>query len=106
MDPLDIATAIAFALAGLLVGWAYFSLMRYSLAYLGSKKTGMRQFVALAFLRVLLFVGGLFGAILVGAWSLIAYVLGFIVARTIAVGRARTACNSSPPASESREHNG
>jgi len=99
---------IAFALAGLVVGWAYFSLMRYSLIHLGRNKAGIMRFVALALLRVALFGGGALGALLVGAWCLIAYVLGFILARTIAVGRARTPPGRgfSPITSESRDHNG
>lgn len=91
MDALRIARLIAFALAGVLVGWAYFSLMRYSLAYLGKGRSGTMRFVALALLRILLFGGGALGALLLGGWCLITYLFGFMVARTIAVGRARSA---------------
>jgi len=103
---LDIAVTIAFALGGSLVGWAYFSLMRYSLIHLGKEKTGIMRFVGFAFLRMVLFGGGLLGAFLVSTWCFLAYVLGFIVARTITVSRARTVGDFPPPASESREHNG
>ena len=103
---LEIAMPIAFALAGLAVGWVYFSLMRYSLTHLGRSKAGVMRFVALALLRIALFGGGALGALLVGAWCLIAYVLGFILARTIAVGRARTTGSFSPITSESRENDG
>ncbi len=105
---LEIAMPIAFALAGLAVGWVYFSLMRYSLTHLDKNKAGIMRFVALALLRVVLFGGGALGALLVGAWCLIAYLLGFILARTIAVGRARTPPGRgfSPITSESRENDG
>lgn len=105
---LEIVMPIAFALAGLAVGWGYFSLMRYSLMHLGRNKAGIIRFVALALLRVVLFGGGALGALLVGAWCLIAYVLGFILARTIAVGKARTPPGRglSPTTSESTENNG
>jgi hypothetical protein len=79
----------------------YFALMRYSLNHLSRKKTGIVQFVGLAVLRVVLFGGGLLGALLVGTWSLIAYVLGFVAARAVAVSRARTAADLSLPAAES-----
>lgn len=107
VEALQIAITIGFAFAGLVVGWVYFFLMRYSLTHLSRKKTAIMKFAALALLRVVLFLGGgVLGALLVGTWCLIAYVLGFIVARTIAIGRARTAGDFSPPASESRKHNG
>ncbi len=106
MDALQITITIGLGLAGLAVGRVYFSLMRYSLAYLGGKRNGTMKFVALALLRVVLFGGGALGALLLGAWCLVAYVVGFIVARTIAVGRARAAGSFSPTPSEGIKHNG
>lgn len=106
MDVLQITITIGFGLAGLAVGRVYFFLMRYSLAYLGRKRNGTMKFVAFALLRVVLFGGGVLGALLLGAWRLIAYVVGFIVARTIAVAKARAGGGFSPPASESIKHNG
>ena len=114
MDGLRMALVVVFGLGGALVGWLYFLLMRYSLAGLGKGKPALRlagkarvaKFVALALARAALFGCGLLGAILVSAWCLIAYTLGFIVARTVVVSRMTTAGSFSPPASEGRKHNG
>jgi hypothetical protein len=98
---------IAFGLAGSVVGWVYFALMRYSLSHLSRESTAIMKFAALALLRVVLFcAGGLVCALMVGTWCLVAYLLGFVVARTIAVGRARTAGGLSTPAPENRKNNG
>jgi len=97
--------AVGFGFTGLMVGWAYFSLMRHSLTQLGKKKKGMLQFVALALLRIALFGGGVLAAALVSTWSLVAYALGFVVARTIAVSKARFVGDFSPPISESKKSN-
>jgi hypothetical protein len=106
MDALDIAITIGFGLGGLLVGWTYFLLMHYSLLHLGRKKIAITQFVVFAFLRMVLFGGGLAGAFLVGSWPLIAYVIGFVVARTVAVTRARTSVEFSPPEAENKKNHG
>jgi hypothetical protein len=97
--------AIGFGFAGLLVGWAYFSLMRHSLTQLGKKKKGILQFVALALLRIALFGGGVLCAALVSTWCLIAYALGFVVSRTVAVSRARVLTDFSARDSGSKESN-
>jgi len=95
MDAPKTLVAIAFVPAGLLVGWAYFALMRCSLGYLG-QKGGTVRFVVLVLLRVLLLAGALFGAVQVSTWCLITFTAGFVVARTIAVARARPDEDSSP----------
>ena len=106
MDSLRIALVAVFGLGGALVGWLYFLLMRCSLTGLGKGKARIAKFVALALARAALFGCGLLGAILVSAWCLIAYTLGFIAARTVVVSRMRTASSFSPPAPENGKHNG
>jgi hypothetical protein len=98
--------AVAFAIVGLLVGWGYFFLMRYSLLQLGKEKQRIMVFVAFALLRMVAFGGGLLGAALVSTWSLIAYALGFVIARTVAVSRAKTSLDYSPPCSKNTKNNG
>ncbi len=80
---------LVFALAGALAGWIYFRLMWHSVLCMTERKAGMRRFVAFALLRILIFGGGLFAAFLTGGWCVLTYVLGFIVVRTVAVGKAR-----------------
>jgi len=103
MDFLHVVFPVILGLAGLLVGWAYFRLMRMSLDCLTGERAQVRRFVGFAAVRVLLFGAGLVGAFLVGAWSLIAYVAGFMVARTVAVRRARAVDGYSARAVEQRE---
>jgi len=79
---------IVFVPVGALVGWVYFAVMRHSLTSLG-KKSGVLIFIALVLVRVVLFGGGAVAALLVGGWCIIGYALGFVVARTIAVSKAR-----------------
>ena len=103
---MDVLYATLFALTGLAVGLGYFALMRHSLIYLAGDRKGVLQFVSLALLRVVLFGGSALGAAHVSTWCLITYVVGFVVARTIAVARARSASGFSRPGSESRTQNG
>ena len=105
MDALLIAMLIGFALAGMLVGWLYFSLMRYSLAYLDREGRRILRFVGFALLRVLLFGAGALAALLVGSWCLVTYLLGFILARTIVLGRVRSASPLSLLTSEGGKRN-
>ena len=99
MNALKILLVIAFAFVGLLVGWGYFALMRYSLIYIGRRR-GTVRFVALVLLRVLLLAGGLFGAVQVSVWCLITYTVGFIAARTMSVAWARFPRGPSSSASD------
>lgn len=101
MDAAEIALTVTFAVVGALVGWLYFLLMRRSLTHLGKGKAGMGRFVALLLLRVVLFGGGLLGALYSGNWCLISYMIGFILARTIAVNRLGPSV--APPVSEQGE---
>ena len=95
--------AIGFGVLGVAVGWAYFALMRYSLIQLGRERGSAGQFIGLAVLRIILFAGGLAGAALVGTWCLLAYAVGFIIARTVAVAKARSVNKNSRRPSEDRE---
>lgn len=95
--------AIGSGLLGVAVGWAYFALMRYSLIQLAKERGSAGQFIGLAVLRIALFAGGLAGAALVGTWSLLAYAVGFIISRTVAVARARAVDkNAGRPAQDRR----
>lgn len=95
--------AIGFGVLGVAVGWAYFALMRYSLIQLGRERGSAGQFIGLAVLRLILFAGGLAGAALVGTWSFLAYAVGFIIARTVAVARARAVDkNTGRPSQDGR----
>ncbi len=106
MDALHIAMLPVFVLLGLLIGWAYFSLMRISLPQLDKGKAGVMRFVALVLLRALLFVGGgLLAMFLIGIWHLIAYCVGFFVVRTIIVSRARKMISLSPLTSKAGKCN-
>jgi len=103
MDARSLAAAVAFIPAGGAVGWAYFSLMRRSLGYLGSGKGGARWFIALILLRLGLFAGGVVAALYLGGLCLVGYMAGFILARTLAV---RAAKNETPrPSAAPREEN-
>lgn len=95
-----LALALAFGFGGGLIAWAYFLLMRMSLARLGGGRGNAMRFVLLALARVALFGGGLVGAILVSGWCLVAYTLGFIVVRTIIVGKVERQASFSSPGSE------
>jgi hydrogenase/urease accessory protein HupE len=97
--------AIGFGIAGLLVGWAYFFLMRFSLLQLGKEKQRIAQFVALALLRMALFGGGVVGAALVSTWSLVTFAVGFVIARSIAVCRVKIVSDFSPSTSKSEKKN-
>ena len=83
----DVALPAAFGLAGLLVGWLYFRVLAHSVARLAERKGGVMWFVACALLRIALFGGGAAGALAFSGWCLIAYVLGFVLWRTVVVAK-------------------
>ena len=90
MSGQNLALAAAFAAVGGAVGWSYFLILRRSVERLAAGGGGWAgRFVLLALARVALFAGGLAGAICAGNWSLMGYVAGFVVARTVVVARSR-----------------
>ena len=89
MNVWKIALPIVFAAAGVLVGVVYFWVMRRSLTGFGTRKAVVARILGFGLLRLALFGAGAFGALKAGAWSLIAYALGFFAARTVIVRRAR-----------------
>lgn len=89
MDWRGVMLLVGFGIAGALVGWAYFALMRRSVESMTAGKTGKGRFALTAGVRLALFCGGAAGALWAGGWSIAAYVAGFLAARTVAVSRAR-----------------
>ena len=85
----NIVIPIGFTLAGLLVGLVYFRIMWQSMPQPGDERFRAGRFAGLALLRVVLFGGGCFGAIMMGVWPVIGYLLGFLAARTVAVRKVR-----------------
>jgi hypothetical protein len=90
---------IVFGIAGLLVGWIYFAIMRRSVARFTERRGGVMQFTGLVLVRAALVVGGAVGAALVSTWSVIAYLAAFLVIRTVVVAAARR----EPPLSGAQE---
>jgi len=78
----------AFGLVGMVVGWLYLQLLRMSLTHL-QRPRGVWMFLGFLVLRVALFGGILVLALFSGTWALVAYAIGFIVARTVILARAR-----------------
>lgn len=95
---MTIILPIVFALIGLLVGFAYFSMMRLSLTGFTEQKTGVMTFIGFVVVRLALFLGGALAALWVSGWSFLGYAVGFVVARTIVVGRARVEAHATPDA--------
>jgi len=95
---MSIILPIVFALVGFLVGWAYFAVMRYSLTGFAEQKTGAMTFLGFIVVRFVLFFGGALAAIAVSGWSFLGYAVGFIVARTVVVGKARAEAPTAPDA--------
>ena len=93
VSALYVAKLVACGVAGLVVGWAYFRVMKRSLTYLGKGRNGTIPFVSMVVLRILLFGGGVLATYLMGPWCLVAHMLGFILARTLVVSRAREECD-------------
>ena len=89
MSARDIAAIIACAVAGGFVCWAYCRLVRCSLPYLAKGKTQVAKFLGLLLVRLALVAGGFFGALHFGIWPSVGYLVGFFVARTILLSRAR-----------------
>lgn len=89
MNVWKIALPVVFAAAGVLVGMVYFWMMRRSLTGFGTRNAGIARILGFGLLRLALFGVGVFGALKTSGWSLIAYLLGFFVARTVIVRRAR-----------------
>lgn len=85
-----IALGLVFALGGGLVGWAYFTLMQYSVRRIAEDGVDAGRFVLFLLPRLALFAGGVYAAISAGPACLIGYMAGFLVTRTIIVRRART----------------
>lgn len=100
---MNIIMPIVFALAGLLVGWGYFVLLRFSLTKLGGESPRILPFVALYLLRLILFAGGIVAAALVGTWSLIAYAVAFVVARSVTVCKSRCGLPNLSGSSEGKK---
>ena len=76
MSGQNLALAAAFAAVGGAVGWSYFLILRRSVERLAAGGGGWAgRFLA--------------GAICAGNWSLMGYVAGFVVARTVVVARSR-----------------
>ena len=87
----EIWMPIAFGALGVLVGWIYFHLMQYSLRHLDKSPRGIGQFVLFMIIRVGIFTGVVLAALWASQWSLLTFVLAFVIARSVIVGRARAA---------------
>ena len=98
MDAGGVILTAALAVAGAAVGWCYFAILRASVEQMTSARGWGKRFALFAALRVTLFAGGLAAALWAGTWPLIAYLAGFIVARTVAVARARRGIVDAPSA--------
>ncbi len=86
----NVAALAAVCAAGMLFGWGYFEALRRSVARYGSRK-GRAASVALTAGRLLAAVA-LFGAAArLGALPLLVTLLGFLVARSLALRAARRA---------------
>jgi hypothetical protein len=79
----------SFALAGGLVGWAYFLLMRQALDHYMKMEGGAGRFFGSVLVRFALFGAGFVAAYLVDDVCVIPYLAGFLVVRTVVVRRAR-----------------
>jgi len=101
-----IVLPIVFAAAGVLVGVVYFWMMRRSLTGFGTRNAGIARILGFGVLRLALFGAGVFGALKTSGWSLIAYLLGFFVARTVIVRRARAEGAAPVSESEGKEEDG
>lgn len=77
--------AAAFLAGGVVLGWAYFRLMRFSLQYLGRSTAMVSRFTGLAVLRIALLCAGAVAAFTAGLWPFIAFTAGFLTARTMAL---------------------
>lgn len=86
-----IALAITFAIGGGLIGWAYFTLMQYSVRQVAEDGIDVSRFILFLLPRLALFAGGVYAAISAGPACLIGYLVGFLVTRTIITRRARNA---------------
>ena len=85
----QIVWPIVFGIAGLLVGWVYFAMMRRSVARFAEQRGGVMQFTGLVLVRAALLVVGAVGAAFVSTWSVVAYLVAFFVVRTVVVAAAR-----------------
>ena len=96
----DIKGIIGFGIVGIVVAWATLELLRRSLFLLTKKGTGALVFFGLALVRIVIFAGGLVGAVLMGPWPLAAYLVCFVVTRTIIVSMARGPAAPEPTDTE------
>jgi hypothetical protein len=86
----------SFAIAGGIVGWAYFLLMRRALGrYLKEDGGNARRFVGSMLVRFALFAAGVVAAYLVDELCVITYLAGFLVTRAVVVRRARAGLDCS-----------
>jgi hypothetical protein len=84
------ALTALFTLAGAGVGWLYFSILRYSVARLSKGEVGTGAFIGLVAMRLVLFGGGAYAAlVLQDWWYLIGYLAGFFAARFFILRGAR-----------------
>jgi len=84
----SIAMGVGFALVGGAVGWAYFSILRHSVEERAGRPSGGR-FLLLVLARAAIFAACLAPAFWLGTGPVIGYMVGFVVARTVLVSRAR-----------------
>ena len=89
MDARTIVVAVACAVAGGFVCWAYCWLVRRSLPYLAGGGTRIGKFLGLLLARFALVAVGFFGALHFGMWPLIGYLVGFFGVRTVVLSRSR-----------------
>ena len=99
----------AFALLGAVAGWAYFAILRASLAYITPGGARMGRFWAMALLRVAVMGAGFALAFVTGFAAALSYLAGFLVVRTVAVaaaGRKAAAKGLASPSDGTEVDNG
>ncbi len=74
---------------GIVVGWAYFSILRLSIQKLSESKHKVRMFAGWALLRILMFFGGLVLIANRNVVVILIYLVSFFITKTVVIGRVR-----------------
>jgi len=91
VDAGKLGLAAGFLVAGAAVGWAYFALLRCSIRRTVAGRAAVGRFALFLAPRLALFAAGVYVSLRMGPLCLAGYVIGFLVSRTIILGRARNA---------------
>ena len=103
MTARDIILTVAFVLVGGVIGWVYCLLVRRTVADITRDKVRMTKFLSMMVVRVVMVVAGFAMSAYFGIWPVLGNIVGFVVVRSVIVGRSRIKATAEEEARKIRE---